>query len=106
MNKTARILDKRVLDTVAMRDAYCDALMELAAGDDKIVAIETDVAMSMGTARFAQRFPDRSINCGIQEANALSMASGLAIMGFVPFFHSFGVFATRRVFDQAFLSCG
>jgi len=27
-------------------------------------------------------------------------------MGFVPFFHAFGIFATRRVFDQAFLSCG
>jgi len=100
------ILDKREIDKVAMRDAYCDALIALAESDSRILAIEADVAQSMGTARFAKQFPDRSINCGIQEANAVSMASGLAIKGFVPFFHSFGIFATRRVFDQAFLSCG
>jgi transketolase len=99
-------MDKRVEDKIAMRDAYCDSLIALAEKDDRIVAVEADVANSMGTIRFAKRFPDRSINCGIQEANALSMASGLTAMGYVPFFHTFGVFATRRVFDQAFLSCG
>ena len=106
MSKLSKILDKRVEDTVAMRDAYCDSLIALAENDDRIVAIEVDVAASMGTNRFAAKFPARSISCGIQEANALSMASGLSIMGFVPFFHTFGIFATRRVFDQAFLSCG
>jgi len=106
MSGLSKILDKRVLDDVAMRDAYCDKLMELAEKDERILAIEVDVANSMGTNRFAARFADRSIACGIQEANALSMASGLSIMGYVPFFHAFGIFATRRVFDQAFLSCG
>ena len=106
MSKLSKILDTRAEDTVAMRDAYCDCLIELAQKDERIVAIEVDVANSMGTNRFAAKFPARSISCGIQEANALSMASGLSIMGFRPFFHAFGIFATRRVFDQAFLSCG
>ena len=106
MSKLSKILDTRTEDTVAMRDAYCDALIALAQKDDRIVAVEVDVANSMGTNRFAAEFPARSISCGIQEANALSMASGLSLMGFIPFFHTFGIFATRRVFDQAFLSCG
>jgi len=106
MSGLSKILDNRAEDAVAMRDAYCDTLMELAEKDDRILAVEVDVANSMGTRRFEQRFPGRSISCGIQEANALGMASGLTLMGFVPFFHTFGVFATRRVFDQAFLSCG
>jgi len=106
MSALLKILDKRMVDAVAMRDAYCDSLIELAQKDDRILTIEVDVANSMGTARFASKFPGRSIACGIQEANALSMASGLSITGFVPFFHAFGIFATRRVFDQAFLSCG
>jgi len=106
MSTLTKILDQRVEDTLAMRDAYCDSLIALAEQDDSIVAIEVDVANSMGTNRFAAKFPKRSISCGIQEANALSMASGLTLMGFTPFFHSFGIFATRRVFDQAFLSCG
>ena len=106
MSKLSKILDKRVEDTVAMRDAYCSQLIELAKEDERILSIEVDVANSMGTNKFAEKFPDRSIACGIQEANALSMASGLTIMGYVTFFHTFGIFATRRVFDQAFLSCG
>ena len=106
MSKITKILDARAQDAVAMRDAYCDELIALAEKDDRIVAVEVDVASSMGTNRFADKFPRRSIACGIQEANALSMASGLTLMGFIPFFHAFGIFATRRVFDQAFLSCG
>lgn len=99
-------LKNREVDSVAMRDAYCDTLIELAEKDSSIVAIEADVMASMGTKRFAEKFPERSVNCGIQEANAIGVASGLAIMGYRPFFHAFGIFATRRVFDQVFLSCG
>ncbi|MCL2856969.1 MAG: transketolase family protein [Oscillospiraceae bacterium] len=106
MSELTKILDQRVEDKVAMRDAYCDSLIELAEKDKRILAIEVDVANSMGTNRFASKFPSQSIACGIQEANALSMASGLSKEGFIPFFHAFGIFATRRVFDQAFLSCG
>ena len=96
----------RELDTTAMRDAYCESLIKLGEEDDRVVSIEVDVMASMGTTAFAKKFPDRSINCGIQEANAVGMASGMAIRGYVPFFHAFGIFATRRVYDQIFLSCG
>lgn len=99
-------LKDRKTDEVAMRDAYCDTLIALAKEDDSLVAIEADVMASMGTKRFAKEFPERSINCGIQEANAVGVASGLALLGYRPFFHAFGIFATRRVFDQVFLSCG
>ena len=106
MSNLQPVCAKREVDSVAMRDAYCESLISLAEKNEKVLAIEVDVMASMGTTGFAKRFPRRSLNCGIQEANAVSMASGLAIMGYVPFFHAFGIFATRRVFDQAFLSCG
>lgn len=96
----------RVQDTVAMRDAYCGELIRLAEENPNILAIEADVMASMGTTAFAKKFPDRSINCGIQEQNAVGVASALSLMGYIPFFHAFGIFATRRVFDQVFLSCG
>jgi len=99
-------LKDRVTDPVAMRDAYCDTLIYLAEEHPGIVAIEVDVAASMGTTRFAKKFPDRSVNCGIQEANAVGVAAGLALEGYTPFFHAFGIFATRRCFDQIFLSAG
>ena len=55
---------------------------------------------------FEKKFPERMINCGIQEANMMGVAAGLSAVGKIPFAHTFGIFATRRSFDQVFLSCG
>lgn len=97
---------ERITDTVAMREAYTQTLLALADKDERIVAVEADVMASMGTTPFAKKYPDRSINCGIQEANAVCVSAALGLEGFIPFFHAFGIFATRRVFDQVFLSAG
>ena len=40
------------------------------------------------------------------EAEMIGVAAGLSILGFKPYLHTFGPFATRRVFDQVFLSLG
>ena len=88
-----------------MRNAYCSSLIEAAKKDDRIVSINCDLSSSCGTKAFAKAFPERSFNVGIQEQNGCAMAGGLSAAGLVPFFHTFAVFATRRVYDQAFLSC-
>lgn len=91
-------------DGIEMRQAYCNALIKAAEAKDTILDIEADVQYSMGTKSFAERFPDRSINCGIMEAHSIGFCGGLSAMGYIPFFHAFGTFATRRAFDQVFLS--
>jgi transketolase len=48
--------------------------------------------------------PDRFVNIGIAEANMAGVAAGLSVVGFKPFIHSFAPFASRRLFDQLFLS--
>ena len=88
-----------------MRAAYCGALMEEARKNDKIVDLDCDLSNSCGTKDFKKAFPDRAFNLGIQEQNACAMAGGLARAGMVPFLHTFAVFATRRIYDQIFLSC-
>jgi transketolase len=93
------------LDEREMRAAYCDALIEEAERNDKIIAVDADVQYSMGTKRFYDRFPDRGINCGIMEAHAIGLCAGMSATGLVPFVHAFGTFATRRAFDQVYLSC-
>ncbi len=92
-------------ETLAMRDAYCESLIAAAEKDPRVLCIDADVMYSMGTVPFARKFPDRSINCGIMEANAVGVSAGLSITGLIPFFHAFGTFATRRAYDQVFLSC-
>lgn len=99
------LMDKFELGELEMRKAYCDALIEQASKNDKVVAVDVDVQYSMGTKPFYERFPERGINCGIMEAHGIGFSAGLSATGFIPFFHAFGTFASRRAFDQVFLSC-
>ena len=92
-------------DKQDMRDAYCDALISAAEQNERVLSLNCDLSGSLGTGRFRARFPERSYNLGIMEANACSMAAGLSVTGYVPFVHSFAVFSSRRMADQIFLSC-
>ncbi|EOL49963.1 transketolase family protein [Enterococcus caccae] len=89
-----------------MRQVYTKTLLELAEKDPKIVALEADLASSMGTSKLKEQLGKRYINVGIMEAEEMGAAAGLAVTGFIPFIHTFAPFATRRSFDQVFLSLG
>ena len=88
-----------------MRAIYCQTLQELARENDKIAVLDADLVGSSGMKAFFNEFPDRAINCGIQENNMIGVAAGMSAAGMVPFAHSFGPFASRRVVDQIFISC-
>ena len=91
-------------DVSAMRDAYVNTLIKLAKTKREIVVLDADLSTCIGMDRFAKEYPKRFINCGIQEANMMGVAAGCAAVGKVPFVHTFGTFASRRSFDQVFLS--
>jgi transketolase len=59
----------------------------------------------MGTKDFYKAFPDRAFNVGIEESNGCGVAAGMSATGLIPFFHSFAVFTSRRIYDQIFVSC-
>ena len=99
-----KILEKHEKDTREMRAIYGEVLTEIGKENDKVVAINCDLCSSMGLKPFANAFPDRAINVGIQEANGCSMAGGMSAAGLIPFYNTFSVFATRRVYDQIFMS--
>jgi len=87
-----------------MRETYCETLMSLAEADGRIVALDADLMSSSGMKPFARKYPGRFINCGVAEANMVGVAAGLSATGKIPFAHTFGTFATRRVCDQFFMS--
>lgn len=91
-------------DISNMRDALMAAIIDLAKEHKEVVFLDSDLASCIGSNSFEKEFPDRFFNCGIAEANMVGIASGLSSMGFVPFIHSFGCFASRRAYDQFFLS--
>jgi len=101
-----KLANKRETETLAMRDVYCNTLMELAEKNENIVVLDADLMSSMGMGPFMKNYPERTFDVGVQEANMIGTAAGMSAVGLIPFAHSFGPFATRRCYDQIFLSCG
>ena len=99
-----KIDNSHAAEKLAMRDAYAETMTELVKENPRIVYLEADLMNSIGMVKFAEEFPDNTINCGIQEANMIGTAAGMSAVGMIPFTHTFGCFATRRALDQIFLS--
>ena len=91
-------------DNLEMREVYCNSLVEEAKTNDKIVVVEADLMNCIKTEPFKKAYPDRFFNVGIAEANMVGVSAGLATCGKIPFCSSFGTFASRRCFDQIFIS--
>ncbi|HJV36870.1 transketolase family protein [Geomonas sp.] len=85
---------------IATRDAYGEALAELGAENESIVALDADLSGSTKTGVFAKRFPNRFFNMGIAEANMVGTAAGLASVGKIPFVSTFAIFAAGRAWEQ------
>ena len=92
--------------TKEMRLVYRDFLLQANQENKQITVLEADLSSSMSTNALASEFGKRYINLGIMEAEMVGLAAGLAIKGYKPYLHTFGPFASRRVFDQVFLSLG
>ena len=85
---------------MATREAYGQALVELAAENPNVVVLDADLSKSTKTADFAKVAPERFFNAGIAEANMVGVACGLASVGKIPFVSSFAMFAAGRAFEQ------
>ena len=88
-----------------LRKEFCDTLIAMAEEDNRVVVLDADLMNAAGTKPFRAAFPDRTFDCGVQEANMIGVAAGLSSRGFIPFTHTFGPFAARRACDQIFMSC-
>lgn len=84
----------------ATREAYGAALADLGKMNDRVVALDADLAGSTKSAIFGKSHPERFFDMGISEADMVGTAAGLATCGKIPFASSFSVFATGRAFEQ------
>lgn len=82
------------------RSGFGDGIAEAAKNNPNIVALTADLAGSLKLNQFIKEFPERFIQCGISEANMISVAAGLTIGGKIPFTTTFANFSTGRVYDQ------
>lgn len=82
------------------RDGYGEALLILGESNPDVVVLDADVAKSTRTDWFMAKYPDRFIDMGISEQDMLGTASGLSLMGKIPFVSTYGVFLSGRGWDQ------
>lgn len=82
------------------RDAYIQALEEMAAGDTRICAVANDSLSSAKLKNFRAKFPDRFVNVGIAEQNMVGVGAGLANGGMIPYVCGAGCFLTARALEQ------
>lgn len=80
--------------------AYGHGLLALARRRAEVVCLSGDLTRQCEVDLFQDALPDRFIHAGMAEAHMMGMAGALARRGHIPFVHTFGVFATRRPFDQ------
>lgn len=95
--------DRLFTDDVAMepiRAGFGRGLKAAGAANEKIVALCADLTESTQMHLFKEAFPERFIEMGVAEQNLVTVASGLARAGKVPFTSSYAAFSPGRNWEQ------
>src|SRR5574344_339413 len=87
-----------------MRNLFVKVLVEEARKDDRIWLITPDLGYAV-LEPFKQEFPERFLNVGIAEQNAVGIAAGLALSGKIPYVYSIIPFVTSRPYEQIKVDC-
>jgi transketolase len=97
------VADIVLLDPVPMkktREGFGRALVDLGEKDQRVVVMVGDLTDSTMVSFFAEKFPDRFFEIGIAEQNMAAIGAGFAAAGKIPFFATYGAFASCRSADQ------
>jgi 1-deoxy-D-xylulose-5-phosphate synthase len=79
--------------------AFSDAMVDLAAKDEKVLAITAAMPYGTGLNDFKKKFPERFFDVGIAEQHAVTFAAGLAMGGYKPVVAIYSTFL-QRAYDQ------
>jgi transketolase len=82
-----------------MRDAFAREMTALAATRPDLILLSGDIGNRMFD-RFKEIAPERFFNCGIAEANMMSLAAGMALSGLRPVIYTITPFTTTRCLEQ------
>ena len=84
---------------MGLRPTFFKELFELAKKDESIVLVTADMGYNM-LEEFRDRLPGQFVNAGISEANAVSLAAGMALYGKKVFVYSITPFVSYRCLEQ------
>ena len=82
------------------RLAFGQALQEIGAREPRSVVLSVDTQDLIGIRAWIAQYPERFIEVGIAEQNAIGVASGLATTGLRPYVCAYAPFITARSMEQ------
>lgn len=91
---------KKDIESKLMRDGFGHGLLEAGEKDERIVALTADLKESTKVNYFAEKFPKRFIEVGVAEQALVTIASGMANYGKIPFATSYAIFSPGRNWEQ------
>lgn len=100
MHLRRELLHPQKLVQAATRDGFGDGLLEVAAKNDQVVGLCADVTASVRMDAFAQAYPERFFQVGVAEQNLVTIASGLAAEGKIPYATAYAMFNSGRNWEQ------
>lgn len=99
MNLNPKLYNVNV-EQEALRAGFGRGLVKAGEKDKNVVALCADLKESTKVEDFAKQFPERFIEVGVAEQNLVSVASGLAAMGKIPFAASYAIFSPGRNWEH------
>lgn len=84
----------------ATRKGFGRGLKKAAEANENVVAACADLTESTNMNLFAEAFPERFVEIGVAEQNLVTVGSGLAAMGKIPFVSSYAAFSPGRNWEQ------
>lgn len=88
-----------------MRNAFADEITRLADEDPSIALLSGDIGNRLFNT-FKDKHPERFFNCGVAEANMISMAAGMAANGLKPVAYTIASFLIYRAYEQIRVDIG
>ena len=119
-NTAAEVATISMQSTASSRGEFCEVLKQIKTVTrphrahllewmntrPKSIVVTADLTSSCEADLIRDALPNQYISAGMAEQNMMSFCGGLAREGFLPLVHTFGVFVTRRPFDQLAMSIG
>lgn len=99
-NQDLYLLDIKDWGSEANRAGFGRGLVQAGEDDESVVALCADLTGSVQIEPFAVKFPERFVEVGIAEQNLVTVASGMAKMGKIPFTASYAAFSPGRCWEQ------
>ncbi len=103
INKNAHLNPKLFdpdIEQAPSRNGYGEGLVIAGEESAQVVALCADLTESTRTQEFAEKFPERFIEIGVAEQNLVTVASGMAAAGKIPFISSYATFSPGRNWEQ------